>query len=52
MWNRVSKSLIFASLMVIVPLVSAASNIEDTSSTAEVAKRRVPVKIEGKKMLP
>jgi len=51
MWNSTVKNLVFISLIG-VPLVSGATAIEDTSNVAEVVKKRVPVKIEGKKLLP
>ncbi len=50
MWNSTVKSLVFVSLMGL-PLISGATEIEDMSSATEVVKKRVPVKIEGKKLL-
>jgi len=51
MWNSTVKVLVFISLMGL-PLMSGATEIEDMSIATEVVKKRVPVKIEGKKMLP
>jgi hypothetical protein len=50
MWNNTVKSLVFISLMGL-PLISGATSMEDTSNVEEVVKKRVPVKIEGKKLL-
>ncbi len=51
MRNNTVKSLIFVSLMGL-PLFSGATVVEDVSSTTESVKKRIPVKIEGKKLLP
>ncbi len=51
MWNSTVKSLVFISLMGL-PLFSGATVVEDVSSTIETVKKRIPVKIEGKKLLP
>ncbi len=50
MWNNTVKSLVFVSLMGL-PLIGGATEMEDLSSDTEVVKKRVPVKIEGKKLL-
>jgi len=50
MWNSTVKSLVFISLLGL-PLISGATEMEDLSSTTEVVKKRVPVKIEGRKLL-
>ncbi|WP_415407904.1 hypothetical protein ACLHDG_05060 [Sulfurovum sp. CS9] len=50
MWNSTVKSLVLISLMGL-PLMSGATEIEDMSSATEVTEKRVPVKIEGKKLL-
>ncbi len=50
MWNNTVKSLVFISLLGL-PLISGATEMEDVSSTTEVVKKRVPIKIEGKKLL-
>ncbi len=50
MWNSTIKSLVFVSLMGF-PLVGGATEMEDISSVSEVVKKRVPIKIEGKKLL-
>jgi len=50
MLNSIVKSLVFVSLIGL-PLLSVATEM-DTSSGTEVVGKRVPVKIEGKKVLP
>jgi len=50
MWNSTVKSLVFMSLIGL-PLFSGATGMEDMSNPTEVVKKRVPVKIEGKKLL-
>jgi len=50
MWNSTVKSLVFISLLGL-PLIGGATEMEDLSSDTEVVKKRVPVKIEGKKLL-
>jgi len=51
MWNSTVKNLVFISLMGL-PLFSGATGIEEISNTEKVVKKRMPVKIEGKKLLP
>lgn len=53
MWNSTVKNLVFVSLIGL-PLVSGAIVLDSNASqeVVEVAKKRVPVKIEGKKLLP
>lgn len=50
MWNNIVKSLVFITL-VGLPMLGSASEIEGMSSAKKLVKKRVPVKIEGKKML-
>jgi len=51
MLNSTVKSLLFVSLIGL-PLFSGATGIEEISNTGKVVKKRIPVKIEGKKLLP
>lgn len=51
MWNNTVKCLIFVS-MIGLPVFGGASEVEDMASTEKEVEKRVPVKIEGKKMLP
>ncbi len=51
MWNSTVKSLVFITLIGL-PLLSGATEMEDMSNgRPEVVKKRVPVKIEGKRSL-
>ena len=52
MWNSTVKSLVFVSLIGL-PLFSGATEPDnDALQAVKVAKKRIPVKIEGKKLLP
>ncbi|WP_295419184.1 hypothetical protein [Sulfurovum sp.] len=52
MWNSTIKSFVLV-LLLGMPIISGAAEINDNASnTKEVLKKRVPVKIEGKKLLP
>lgn len=50
MWNNIVKSLVFITLIGL-PMLGSASEIKGMSGAKKVVKKRVPVKIEGKKML-
>ena len=51
MWNIIVRSLVFISLIGLSS-VSGVTRGEEISNTGKIVKKRIPVKIEGKKLLP